>query len=74
MFDKIHQETLGKSGCRRIVSGQYLGIDPKGRAVMVGACEKQKLVYVLIRDTSVSQPQEQLYRKNEEINQQKKFS
>lgn len=52
VFDKIHQETFGKSGCRRIVPGQYLAIDPKGRAVMVGACEKQKLVYVLNRDTA----------------------
>jgi splicing factor 3B subunit 3 len=51
IFDKIHQETFGKSGCRRIVPGQYLAIDPKGRAVMVGAVEKQKLVYVLNRDT-----------------------
>ncbi|RVX13675.1 Spliceosome-associated protein 130 B [Vitis vinifera] len=51
VFDKIHQETFGKSGCRRIVPGQYLAIDPKGRAVMIGACEKQKLVYVLNRDT-----------------------
>ncbi|KAL2505994.1 Cleavage and polyadenylation specificity factor (CPSF) A subunit protein [Abeliophyllum distichum] len=51
-FAKIHQETFGKSGCRRIVPGQYLAIDPKGRAVMIGACEKQKLVYVLNRDTA----------------------
>ncbi|CAH9121286.1 unnamed protein product [Cuscuta epithymum] len=51
-FDKVHQETFGKSGCRRIVPGQYLAIDPKGRAVMIGACEKQKLVYVLNRDTA----------------------
>ncbi|KAK6116797.1 hypothetical protein DH2020_049427 [Rehmannia glutinosa] len=51
-FEKIHQETFGKSGCRRIVPGQYLAVDPKGRAVMVGACEKQKLVYVLNRDTA----------------------
>ncbi|KAG2723644.1 hypothetical protein I3760_02G179300 [Carya illinoinensis] len=52
VFDKIHQETFGKSGCRRIVPGQYLATDPKGRAVMIGACEKQKLVYVLNRDTA----------------------
>ncbi|KAF2295939.1 hypothetical protein GH714_035240 [Hevea brasiliensis] len=52
VFDKIHQETFGKSGCRRIVPGQFLAIDPKGRAVMIGACEKQKLVYVLNRDTA----------------------
>lgn len=51
-FEKIHQETFGKSGCRRIVPGQYLAVDPKGRAVMVGACEKQKLVYVLNRDNA----------------------
>lgn len=50
MFEKVHQETFGKSGCRRIVPGQYLAVDPKGRAVMIGACEKQKLVYVLNRD------------------------
>ena len=36
IFDKVHQETFGKSGCRRIVPGQYLAIDPKGRAVMIG--------------------------------------
>lgn len=35
-FEKIHQETFGKSGCRRVVAGQYLAIDPKGRAVMIG--------------------------------------
>lgn len=52
IFEKVHQETFGKSGCRRIVPGQYLAIDPKGRAVMIGACEKQKLVYVLNRDTA----------------------
>ena len=44
----------GKSGCRRIVPGQYLAIDPKGRAVMIGAVEKQKLVYILNRDSNVS--------------------
>ncbi|KAL3859524.1 hypothetical protein ACJMK2_009740 [Sinanodonta woodiana] len=49
-FEKVHQETFGKSGCRRIVPGQYLAVDPKGRAVMIGAVEKQKLVYILNRD------------------------
>lgn len=33
---QVHQETFGKSGCRRIVPGQYLSVDPKGRAVMIG--------------------------------------
>lgn len=36
IFERVHQETFGKSGCRRIVPGQYLAIDPKGRAVMIG--------------------------------------
>lgn len=36
LLEKVHQETFGKSGCRRIVPGQYLAIDPKGRAVMIG--------------------------------------
>ena len=47
-------ETFGKSGCRRIVPGQYLAIDPKGRAVIIAAVEKQKLVYILNRDTQVN--------------------
>ncbi|KAG2485365.1 hypothetical protein HYH03_015856 [Edaphochlamys debaryana] len=47
---KVHQETFGRSGCRRIVPGQYVAVDPKGRACMVGAVEKQKFVYVLNRD------------------------
>lgn len=44
-FDKVHQETFGKSGCRRIEPGQYLAVDPRGRALMLGAIEKKKLVY-----------------------------
>ena len=51
-FQQVHQETFGKSGCRRIVPGQFLAVDPKGRAVMVGAVEKQKMVYVLNRDAA----------------------
>jgi len=50
VFEKVHQETYGKSGCRRIVPGQYLAMDPKGRAVMISAVEKQKLVFILNRD------------------------
>ncbi|KAG2230019.1 hypothetical protein INT48_003065 [Thamnidium elegans] len=53
-FDKIHQETYGKTGCRRIVPGQYMAADPKGRAVMVAAVEKQKLVYILNRDSAAN--------------------
>jgi splicing factor 3B subunit 3 len=51
-FTRVHQETFGKSGCRRIVPGQYVSVDPKGRAVMLAAVEKQKLVYVLNRDAN----------------------
>lgn len=51
VLEKVHQETFGKSGCRRIVPGQYLAVDPKGRAVMISAVEKQKLVYILNRDS-----------------------
>jgi splicing factor 3B subunit 3 len=36
ILEKVHEETYGKSGCRRIVPGQYLATDPKGRAVMIG--------------------------------------
>ncbi|RKO91294.1 splicing factor 3B subunit 3-like protein [Blyttiomyces helicus] len=52
ILDRVHEETFGKSGCRRIVPGQYLAADPKGRAVMIGAVEKQKLVYILNRDAA----------------------
>lgn len=31
---------------------QYVAVDPKGRAAMIGAAEKQKLVYVLNRDNA----------------------
>lgn len=48
----MHEETFGRSGCRRIVPGQYLGIDPKGRAIMVSAVEKQKFVYIMNRDSN----------------------
>ncbi|EFN57738.1 hypothetical protein CHLNCDRAFT_56079 [Chlorella variabilis] len=49
-FTRIHTETFGKSGCRRIVPGEYLAVDPKGRACMIAAVEKSKFVYVLNRD------------------------
>ncbi|RDX46072.1 hypothetical protein OH76DRAFT_1531965 [Lentinus brumalis] len=51
-FVKVHQETYGKSGARTIVPGQYLATDPKGRAVMIAAIEKAKLVYILNRDAA----------------------
>jgi hypothetical protein len=33
---QVHQETFGRSGCRRIVPGQYVAADPKGRACIIG--------------------------------------
>lgn len=39
-FVKIHQETYGKTGCRRIVPGEYLAADPKGRVILIGALER----------------------------------
>ncbi|KZT10782.1 uncharacterized protein LAESUDRAFT_747419 [Laetiporus sulphureus 93-53] len=53
-FVKVHQETFGKSGARRIVPGQYLATDPKGRSVMISAVEKAKLVYILNRDAAAN--------------------
>ena len=53
-FVKLYQETYGKSGARRIVPGQSLATDPKGRSVMVSAMEKAKLVYVLNRDAAAN--------------------
>lgn len=49
-FIKIHQETFGKTGCRRIIPGEFIACDPKGRAIMIGALEKQKFVYIINRD------------------------
>ncbi|KAF8819386.1 putative splicing factor 3b, subunit 3, partial [Cardiosporidium cionae] len=53
-FDRIHCETYGKTGIRRIVPGEYLAVDPKGRALMIGAVERQKFVYILNRDSQAN--------------------
>ncbi|KAK8115046.1 Pre-mRNA-splicing factor rse-1 [Apiospora kogelbergensis] len=47
--DKL--ETFGKSGLRRVIPGQYLACDPKGRACLIASVEKNKLVYVLNRNS-----------------------
>jgi len=52
LFVKVHEETFGRTGVRRIVPGQYVAVDPKGRAVMIAAIEKQKFVYQLNRDNA----------------------
>ncbi|KAF2757180.1 hypothetical protein EJ05DRAFT_511908 [Pseudovirgaria hyperparasitica] len=51
-FKRIHLETYGKSGVRRVIPGQYLAADPKGRALMIASAEKNKLVYVLNRNVN----------------------
>ena len=50
VMNKLQQETFGKSGIRRWIPGQYLASDPQGRAVMIGAIERSKFVYILNRD------------------------
>lgn len=32
-WERVHCETFGKSGVRRIVPGQYVAADPRARAV-----------------------------------------
>ncbi|KAI9849816.1 MAG: pre-mRNA-splicing factor rse1 [Sclerophora amabilis] len=49
-FSRLHLETFGKSGIRRVIPGQYLAVDPKGRACLIASIEKNKLVYVLNRN------------------------
>jgi splicing factor 3B subunit 3 len=51
-FVVLQCETFGKTGIRRITPGEYLAADIKGRAIMVGAVEKQKFVYVFNRDAA----------------------
>ncbi|KAI0603423.1 pre-mRNA-splicing factor rse-1 [Biscogniauxia sp. FL1348] len=49
-FKQQKLETFGKSGVRRVIPGQYLACDPKGRACLIASIEKNKLVYVLNRN------------------------
>lgn len=44
---KFQSVVFGKTGCRRSTPGNYVASDPKGRAVLISAVEKRKLVYVL---------------------------
>ena len=45
-FITITQETYGKSGCRRLTPGEYLAIDNKSRAILIGGIEKEKFAYI----------------------------
>ncbi|PNP76458.1 hypothetical protein FNYG_10196 [Fusarium nygamai] len=49
-LSRVLLETYGKSGVCRTVPGEYLAVDPKGRACMIASIEKHKLVYVLNRN------------------------
>jgi len=46
-FIQNNQVIYGKTGCRRIVPGQLIAKDLRGRSIMIAALEKQKFVYVL---------------------------
>lgn len=50
-LSRLHLETFGKSGVRRVIPGEYLACDPKGRACLIASVEKNKLVYVLNRNS-----------------------
>lgn len=56
LFEKVHQETFGRTGCRRTIPGQYVASDPRGRAAMVAAIDRQKFIYILNRDPVTSKP------------------
>ncbi|KAI9692634.1 MAG: pre-mRNA-splicing factor rse1 [Bogoriella megaspora] len=49
-FDQLRADTFGKSGIRRVVPGEFVASDAKGRCVMVASVEKNKLVYVMSRE------------------------
>ncbi|KAK5138497.1 hypothetical protein LTR08_000083 [Meristemomyces frigidus] len=61
-FKRVHLETFGKSGVRRTVPGQYLASDPKGRCCMLASVEKNKVVYIVNRNSEgaimISSPHE----------------
>ncbi|GMM34052.1 U2 snRNP complex subunit [Saccharomycopsis crataegensis] len=51
-FQIVFNEPFFKTGLRRLAPGQYMSQDAKGRAIMLSAIEKNKLVYVFNRDSS----------------------
>ncbi|KAK1809628.1 pre-mRNA-splicing factor rse1 [Friedmanniomyces endolithicus] len=61
-FKRVHLETFGKSGVRRTVPGQYLASDPRGRCCMLASAEKNKVVYIVNRNSEaeivISSPHE----------------
>lgn len=51
-FKPVKNETYYKTGIRRLAPGEYISVDPSGRAVMLGAIERNKLVYSFTRDNN----------------------
>ncbi|CDK25213.1 unnamed protein product [Kuraishia capsulata CBS 1993] len=49
-FQQIQNEPYFKSGIRRLSPGAYVAVDGRGRAAMLAAVERNKLVYTLRRD------------------------
>ena len=49
-FDVTDSAVFGKSGARRSVAGDYIACDPAGRAIMVAAIEKYKLIYIMAKE------------------------
>ncbi|KAJ1797712.1 pre-mRNA-splicing factor rse1 [Coemansia sp. RSA 2399] len=49
-FRMAQHHEFGRTGLRRLIAGQYVAADPRGRALMVAAIERSKLVYIVSRD------------------------
>lgn len=63
VFEKIHEGAFSKTvDGRFVVTGQYLATDPRGRALMIGAVERQKTSFAISKDdqgkVTVSSPLE----------------
>lgn len=67
-FTQICNEPFGKSGFRRVSPGNFLVSDYKGRAIMLGAIEKNKLVYVLHKKNNEISDEEGNDVTNENVN------
>lgn len=53
-FLPLVNEAYFKTGISRLAAGEYISVDPRGRAIMITAIEKNKLVYTLTQDGSGS--------------------
>ncbi|KAJ2344846.1 pre-mRNA-splicing factor rse1, partial [Coemansia sp. RSA 2673] len=50
-FVTVQYHEFGRTGLRRLVAGQYVASDPRGRAVMLAGVERSKIVYIITRDS-----------------------